>query len=128
MMRALLLRLAYGLVLAGLPSGSGGACAAAETAVATCNIKFLDAMVLPQQGDRAAKLKVVIALLWADVIGRHEIADRAPSEAVFDPDQWILMIDGDGADDQGVGLGWRSLDDQTKERHLTTLAKNDSSL
>ncbi|MBI1902699.1 MAG: lamin tail domain-containing protein [Planctomycetia bacterium] len=75
--------------------------------VATYNIKFLNEATLPDQGNRAAKLKEVIDKLDADVIGLEEIDDRAALEAVFDATQWSLIIDDDSGDDQDVAIAVR---------------------
>ena len=74
--------------------------------VATYNIMFLNANV-DQQGDRLEKLKEVIALLDADVIGLQEIDNRAALERVFPPADWILVIDDDSGDNQDVAVAVR---------------------
>ena len=78
----------------------------AEVRVATYNIKFLSTNV-QQEGDRLAKLREVIDLLDADVIGLQEIADRAALALVFPPQEWHLVIDDDSADAQDVALAVR---------------------
>lgn len=75
----------------------------AEVRVATYNIKFLSTNV-QQEGDRLTKLREVIALLDADVIGLQEIADHAALELVFPPQDWHLVIDDDSPDAQDVAL------------------------
>ena len=56
----------------------------AQIRVATYNIQFLSTDVV-NQGDRLNKLREVMALLDAHVIGLQEIADRAALERVFPP-------------------------------------------
>src|SRR5262245_36515695 len=79
--------------------------AAAQQAVrvASYNIKFLSTGV-SSKGDRLTKLKQVIALLDADVIGLQEIDDRAALELLFPPADWDIYIDDDSNDDQDVAV------------------------
>lgn len=74
--------------------------------IASYNIKFFSAGVV-NQGDRLDKLKQVIAILDANVIGLQEIADRAGLELLFPPAQWEIVIDDASADDQDVALAVR---------------------
>ena len=46
------------------------------------------------------KLRQVISLLDADVIGLQEIADRAALQLVFPPDKWDILIDDESGDAQ----------------------------
>jgi hypothetical protein len=69
----------------------------AQIRVATYNIQFLSTDVV-NQGDRLSKLREVIAVLDAHVIGLQEIADRAALERVFPPTEWHLVIDDDSTD------------------------------
>jgi len=71
--------------------------------VASYNIKFLRTTVV-NQGDRLDKLKKVIELLDADVIGLNEIDDRAALELLFPPAQWNIVIDDASGDDQDLAL------------------------
>lgn len=77
--------------------------AAAEQSVriATYNIKFLSTDVQNEE-DRLTKLRSVIDLLGADVIGLQEIDDRAALELLFPPSDWRIIIDDDSGDDQDV--------------------------
>ena len=80
--------------------------------IATDNIKFLSEARLDQTNRQGceAKIEEVIELLDADVIGLQEIDNRYALERVFDPADWILIIDegADGdADDQNVALAVR---------------------
>jgi endonuclease/exonuclease/phosphatase family metal-dependent hydrolase len=75
--------------------------------VATYNIRFLDADKLPNEGDRHSKLKQVIERLEADIIGLQEIKDRRALEALFPPDEWLLVIDDESADEQDLALAVR---------------------
>jgi endonuclease/exonuclease/phosphatase family metal-dependent hydrolase len=75
--------------------------------VASYNIQYLSASQLREQGDRAEKLKQVIAKLDADVIGLQEIDDRAALEAIFDPQQWQLLIDDDSPSKQDLAIAVR---------------------
>lgn len=72
--------------------------------IATYNIKFLNSEV---SETRKAKIREVIDLLDADVIGLQEIADRAALEAVFDPVAWHLIIDEDSGSSQDVAMAVR---------------------
>jgi endonuclease/exonuclease/phosphatase family metal-dependent hydrolase len=74
--------------------------------VATYNIKFLSTNV-STQGDRLSKLKNVIALLDADVIGLQEIADRAALQLLFPAQDWHIVIDDESSDNQDVALAVR---------------------
>lgn len=78
-----------------------------EIRVATYNIKFLDAGKLPDEGNRQDKLRQVLELLEADVIGMQEIDDRAALEAVFSPIDWHLIIDDDSGNTQDLALAVR---------------------
>jgi hypothetical protein len=78
----------------------------AQIRVATYNIQFLSTEVL-NQGDRLSKLREVIALLAAHVIGLQEIADRATLELLFPPTEWHLVIDDDSMDLQDLALAVR---------------------
>ena len=69
--------------------------------IATYNIKFLSTGA-QQQGDRLAKLRQVIELLEADVIGLQEIADRAALELLFPPADWRIIIDDDSGQTQDL--------------------------
>jgi len=71
--------------------------------VATYNIKFLDTTI-GSQGDRLSKLREVITLLDADVVGLQEIANRAALEQVFPPADWSILIDDDSGDDQDLAI------------------------
>ncbi|HET9530669.1 MAG TPA: endonuclease/exonuclease/phosphatase family protein [Blastocatellia bacterium] len=71
--------------------------------VASYNIRFLSTGV-SGQGDRLPKLREVIGLLDADVIGLQEIANRAALELIFPPQQWHIVIDDDSTDNQDVAL------------------------
>ena len=85
--------------------------------VATYNIKYLSSENLDmgwvelhdvrQQGDRLEKLKKVINLLDADIIGLQEIRDREALELVFDADDWTLVIDDDNSNCQDLALAVR---------------------
>lgn len=69
--------------------------------IATYNIKFLSINV-QNQGDRLVKLRRVVELLEADVIGLQEIGDRAALELVFPPSDWRIIIDDDSGNTQDV--------------------------
>lgn len=69
--------------------------------IATYNIKFLSTGV-QQQGDRLTKLRQVIELLEADVIGLQEIADRAALELLFPPAEWRIVIDDQSNESQDL--------------------------
>jgi exonuclease III len=71
--------------------------------VASYNIKFFKVGV-QNQGDRLDKLKRVVQLLDADVIGLQEIDDRAALELLFPPATWTILIDDDSGDDQDVAI------------------------
>ena len=85
--------------------------------VATYNIKFFSIRHSPcgrlpvedvrTQGTRLEKLREVIRLLDAQVIGLEEIDDRQALEQLFDPKQWTLVIDDDSKDCQDVALAVR---------------------
>lgn len=75
--------------------------------VATYNIKFLDAEKLPTQGERETRLETVIEQLNADVIGLQEINDRDALAAVFDTNEWALIIDDDSGDAQDLAIAVR---------------------
>ena len=69
--------------------------------IATYNIKFLSAGV-QQQDNRLTKLRQVIELLEADIIGLQEIADRAALELLFPPAEWYIVIDDDSGQTQDL--------------------------
>jgi endonuclease/exonuclease/phosphatase family metal-dependent hydrolase len=71
--------------------------------VASYNIKFLSTGITTE-GDRLEKLKQVIALLDADVLGLQEIDDRAALELVFPPADWDIFIDDDSGDAQDEAI------------------------
>ncbi|MGF1581437.1 MAG: endonuclease/exonuclease/phosphatase family protein [Gemmataceae bacterium] len=64
--------------------------------VATYNIRFLNADNLTQ--NRKNAIQAVIKRLDADVIGLQEIKDRDALEAVFDKNEWDLIIDDSSRD------------------------------
>jgi hypothetical protein len=72
----------------------------------TYNFQFLSTEVI-KQGDRLSKLREVIALLDAHVIGLQEIADRATLEQLFSPTEWHLLIDDDSTDVQDLAVAIR---------------------
>ncbi len=74
-----------------------------EARVASYNIKFLNTDVT-QQGDRLAKLKQVIELLDAQVIGLQEIDNRNALKLVFPTSKWHLIIDDDSPEVQDVAI------------------------
>ena len=78
----------------------------AQVRVATYNIQFLSTNVT-NQGDRLSKLREVMVLLDAHVIGLQEIADRAALEFVFPPTEWHLVIDDDSTDVQDLAIAVR---------------------
>jgi endonuclease/exonuclease/phosphatase family metal-dependent hydrolase len=78
----------------------------AQVRVATYNIQFLSTDVTTQ-GDRLGKLREVIALLDAHVIGLQEIANRAALELLFPPEEWHLVIDDDSPDAQDLAVAVR---------------------
>ena len=108
--------------------------AAAETSVrvATYNIKWLNKDV-GDDGDRLNKLKQVISLLEADIIGLQEIADRTALEKVFPKKDWHLVIDDDGGELQDLALAvrkrWGSVPDfpSTPDAEPTNFLFPDSS-
>jgi endonuclease/exonuclease/phosphatase family metal-dependent hydrolase len=71
--------------------------------VASYNIKFLSTDVA-SQGDRLSRLRQVVALLNADVIGLQEVADRAALELVFPRSEWDIFIDDDSGDEQDLAI------------------------
>jgi endonuclease/exonuclease/phosphatase family metal-dependent hydrolase len=71
--------------------------------VASYNIKFLSTNV-QTQGDRQQKLRDVIDLLDADVIGLQEIDNRAALQLLFPPADWQIIIDDDSGENQDVAL------------------------
>lgn len=73
----------------------------ADVRIATYNIKFLNANAPTQRVDN---LREVISELSADVIGLQEIGDREALHQIFDPAEWIVLIDDDSGDDQDVAL------------------------
>lgn len=77
-----------------------------QVRVASYNIRFLSTAV-SSQGNRLDKLKEVINLLDADVIGLQEIADRAALNLVFPPADWIVVIDDQSGDAQDVAVAVR---------------------
>jgi endonuclease/exonuclease/phosphatase family metal-dependent hydrolase len=74
-----------------------------QVRVASYNIKFLSTNV-QTQGDRLQKLREVIDLLDADVIGLQEIDNRAALQLVFPPADWQIIIDDDSGQNQDVAL------------------------
>lgn len=70
---------------------------------ATYNIKFLSTNV-QNQGDRLQKLRQVIELLEADVIGLQEINDRASLRLLFPESDWHIVIDDDSGENQDLAL------------------------
>jgi endonuclease/exonuclease/phosphatase family metal-dependent hydrolase len=78
----------------------------AQVRVATYNIQFLSTDVV-NQGDRLNKLRDVITVLDAHVIGLQEIADRTALERVFPPTEWHLVIDDDSTDLQDLAVAVR---------------------
>jgi hypothetical protein len=78
----------------------------AQIRVATYNIQFLSTDV-STQGDRLSKLREVIGLLDAHVIGLQEIADRAALELLFPPVEWHVVIDDDSTDAQDLAVAVR---------------------
>ena len=74
--------------------------------VASYNIRFLGTNVI-SQGERLARLREVIRLLDARVIGLQEIDDREALELIFSPEDWQLVIDDDSTDAQDVALAVR---------------------
>lgn len=71
--------------------------------IATYNIRYFSTAV-QSQGNRLDKLKEVIDLLDADVIGLQEIDDRAALQLLFDPHEWHILIDDDSGENQDVAL------------------------
>ena len=71
--------------------------------VASYNIRFLSTNV-SSQGDRLTKLRSVIQLLDADVIGLQEIDNRAALALLFPPQDWHIVIDDDSSDSQDVAV------------------------
>ncbi|MBI1852304.1 MAG: lamin tail domain-containing protein [Planctomycetes bacterium] len=95
------------LILAALlPALCSPVQAAKTVRIAAYNIQFLSTDVV-NQGDRLPKLKQVIQLLDADVIGLEEVKDRAALELVFPPQDWQLVIDDDSSDLQDLALAVR---------------------
>lgn len=98
-----------------------GCCAAAARAehlrVSTYNVKLFSIRDSPcgrlpvedvrTQGKRLEKLREVIRLLDAQVIGLEEIDDRQALAQLFDPKTWTLVIDDDSPDCQDVALAVR---------------------
>jgi endonuclease/exonuclease/phosphatase family metal-dependent hydrolase len=78
----------------------------AQVRVATYNIQFLSADVV-NQGDRLTKLREVITVLDAHVIGLQDITDRAALEHVFPPTEWHLVINDDSPDVQDLAVAVR---------------------
>jgi exonuclease III len=72
--------------------------------VASYNIFFLTDEI---SDERAERVRQVIAELDADVIGLQEIKDRSALELIFDPNEWLLVIDDESGDDQDVALAVR---------------------
>lgn len=77
--------------------------------VATYNIRFLNTGVagVDEAGDRLEKLREVIELLDADVVGLQEIDDRAALELVFSGQDWLIIIDDDSGENQDLALAVR---------------------
>ncbi len=71
--------------------------------IASYNIKFFATGVV-NQGDRLDKLKQVIDVLDADIIGLQEIDDRAALMLLFPTNKWEIIIDDTSGDDQDVAL------------------------
>jgi endonuclease/exonuclease/phosphatase family metal-dependent hydrolase len=82
---------------------TGPAWAQDQVRIASYNIKFLNTNV-QTQGDRLQKLRDVISLLDADVIGLQEIDNRAALELLFPPADWQIIIDDDSAENQDVAI------------------------
>lgn len=74
--------------------------------VASYNIKFFSTGVT-NQGTRLDKLKSVVQILDADVIGLQEIDDRAALELLFPTNAWEILIDDASDDDQDLALAAR---------------------
>lgn len=75
--------------------------AATSIRVASYNIMFLDTD-FTGEGDRLTKLREVLTLLDADVIGLQEIKDRESLKQLFPPADWSIVIDEDSGDNQDV--------------------------
>jgi endonuclease/exonuclease/phosphatase family metal-dependent hydrolase len=107
-------RILVALLLLGCCAAAGGA---ERLRVATYNIKFLSARDAPcgrlpvedvrTQGKRLDKLREVVRLLDAQVIGLQEIDDRQALELLFPPAEWTLIIDDDSQDCQDLALALR---------------------
>lgn len=74
--------------------------------VASYNIRLLNTEVT-NQGNRLEKLRDVIALLNADVIGLQEIHNRSALELIFSPDDWYIVIDDDSNSPRNVAAAIR---------------------
>ena len=74
--------------------------------VASYNIRFLSTGVT-SQGNRLEKLRDVVSMLDADVIGLQEIADRAALRLVFPAPDWQIVIDDESGDSQDVAVAVR---------------------
>lgn len=104
-------------LLAALLFLGAGPLGAEAVRVATFNIKFLSVRDSPcgrlpvedvrTQGQRLEKLREVIRILDAQVIGLQEIDDRQALETLFDPAQWTLIIDDESQDCQDLALAVR---------------------
>ena len=55
-------------------------------------------------GDRLTKLRALVSLLDADVIGLQEIADRAALALLFPPADWDIFIDDESDDAQDLAI------------------------
>lgn len=73
--------------------------------VATYNIKFLST---DAPDARLQRLRDVIGLLDADVIGLQEIGDRDALRLIFPASDWQVIIDDDSGDDQDLAVVVRS--------------------
>ncbi len=77
---------------------------AQELRIATWNIQYLNAEDRPE---RLSDVRNVINAIDADVIALQEIDDRAALEAVFDVNEWQLVIDDDSGYRQDLALAVR---------------------
>ena len=73
--------------------------------VATYNIKFLDT---DEPESRLQRLRDVVSLLDADVIGLQEIDDRDALRMIFPASEWQIVIDDDSNDDQDLAAAIRA--------------------
>jgi exonuclease III len=72
-----------------------------QVRIASYNIKFFDTQVSPARLDN---LRNVISELDADIIGLQEIDDRAALAALFNPNEWDIVIDDDSGNNQDVAV------------------------